>query len=180
MRIVPIQLLKARRPKRCIVKRHPNSPGADFLNDEDYLDVPYGNSGLKTTARDIAVFAQTFLNRGCYGDTRILSRGTVGEMTRNQLAGIRGGASYGLGFFVIENFRMPGLNGSLLPRGTFTHLGAGGVNFWVDPVNEIVGAYFGVQPPTDSKDYGTTAQSVLQHPDRGDMFQNMVTAAVAD
>ena len=62
-------------------------------------------------------------------------------------------------------------HGSLLPIGAFGHGGAGGCAFWVDPVNEIVGVYFEVT---------MRVTGFLEHLWNYDLFQNAVTAAVAD
>ena len=47
-----------------------------------------------------------------------------------------------------------------------------GARFWVDPVNEIVGVYLGVCTEADSQ----TGEQKTEF----DLFQNLVTAAVAD
>ena len=47
----------------------------------------------------------------------------------------------------------------------------GGCSFWVDPVNEIVGVYFGVT---------MRVTELLEQIWNYDLFQNVVTAAVAD
>lgn len=62
------------------------------------------------------------------------------------------------------------MNGVLTPQGTYGHVGHGGTCFWVDPENEIVGIYFTVLTRVDGEIEVT----------EGDLFQNMVTAAVAD
>jgi CubicO group peptidase (beta-lactamase class C family) len=62
-------------------------------------------------------------------------------------------------------------NGALPAIGSFGHVGLGGVGAWIDPINEIVGVYL----------------SVLMHRTQQfdplwtlDLFQDVVTAAVAD
>jgi YD repeat-containing protein len=60
-------------------------------------EVPYAGGGVFGTARDLAAFGQMFLNRGRYGDARVLSPTTVLEMTRDQIPRIS--ASYGAEFF---------------------------------------------------------------------------------
>lgn len=167
-----------------IVKRGPelqfNPNPAVNLDDERWLDVPLGSGGLISTAPDLAIFAQTILNGGTYGDVRLLSPASVAEMTRNQIEGIPGEgpfggfgqASYGLGLFVWAKLRWPYLNGDLAPRGTYGHGGGGGVRLWVDPVNEIVGIYLGII---------TRFHPRFEVPVTGnDLYQNMVTAAVMD
>jgi CubicO group peptidase (beta-lactamase class C family) len=120
-----------------------------------------------------------FLNRGRYGDVRVLSPAAVVQMTRNQIPGISGRydgevfpeVSWGLGWSVLGEKKAE-RDGSLRSAQSFDHGGGGGVFLWVDPVYEIVGAYFSVVlrvlPPFDNHDWNT------------DLFMNMVTAAVVD
>jgi len=122
---------------------------------------------------DMAIFGQMFLNRGRYGEMRILSPAAVAEMTRNQIPGVSAQdageffpeASWGFGWSIHGNKRALEY-GSLYAPQAFDHIGAGGVFFWVDPVYEIVGVYFSV---------------VLdQSKSCRDLFMNAVTAAVVD
>jgi CubicO group peptidase (beta-lactamase class C family) len=61
--------------------------------NEVFLTSPYGDrkvrhapgGGLFTTAPDLALFAQMFLNKGALGGRRYLSEASVAEMTRNQV-----------------------------------------------------------------------------------------------
>ena len=149
------------------------------LNSREMEETPWADRGLYSTARDLAVYGQTFLNGGSYGSARILSRPSVVEMTRNQIPGMRvqwraqayKEASYGFGWFTRSNEKWRYLDGSLPPLGGFHHYGMGGTLLWVDPTTEIVGVYLSVN---------------LEHtPDFeplwcADLFQNAVTAAVAD
>jgi CubicO group peptidase (beta-lactamase class C family) len=136
-----------------IALRPEEAVGASILNLRGLQEEPYAGSGAYGTAQDLAIFGQMFLNQGSYGDVRILSPATVAEMTRNQIPGIsaRWGeesfpeACWGLGW------RVPGNNrgirdGSLRSGRSFEHGGFGGVALWVDPVYELVGAYFSVVP----------------------------------
>ncbi len=58
------------------------------LNSRELQALPAACAGVYSTARDMAIFGQMFLNRGSYGDARILSPASVREMTRNQIPGI--------------------------------------------------------------------------------------------
>ena len=99
-------------------------------------------------------------------------------MTRNQIPGMgiswHGGlykASYGYGWFVQSSEKWKYASGSLSPIESFGHGGMGGVIFWVDPANEIIGVYFSVlMRRTEQYD------PIWNY----DLFQNAVTAAVAD
>jgi CubicO group peptidase (beta-lactamase class C family) len=126
-----------------------------------------------------ATFAQMLLNKGRYGDARILHPITVAQMTRNQIPGVHAEvfnrkhveAGWGYGANMIEIQRWPWFDGSLVPDGAFTHGGGGGTSFWVDPVRELLGVYFSFcnirDPVTDEYMWDF------------DLFQNMATAAVA-
>ena len=154
---------------------------ADFpgLDSAVWREVPHTFGGLFSTARDLAVFGQMFLDGGTHGGVRVLSRPAVSEMTRNQIPGLevefmlnrRFEASYGYGWFVASNAKWRYLNGALPAQGTFSHLGLGGALLWVDPVNEIVGVYLEVLMKISSR---------LDLLANQDLFQDAVTAAVAD
>lgn len=140
---------------------------------------PWGNNGLNTTAFDLATFAQMFLNKGVYAGRKYLSKPAINEMTRNQIPGIEATfgprsveASWGLGWMVQSNNRWRWGNGSLNPVGTFSHGGAGGHYFWIDPINEVIGVYLSVCLDIDEEQ--------AEHHWNADLFQNMVTAAVMD
>src|SRR5215831_13800342 len=78
------------------------------LETREYQERPGAAGGVYSTAMDMAIFGQMFLNRGSYGEVRILSSAAVAEMTRNQIPGIsaqfRGEffpeASWGLGWSI--------------------------------------------------------------------------------
>ena len=100
-------------------------------------------------------------------------------MTRNQIPGISARlhdeffpeASWGLGWSVLGSKKAL-RDGSLRSAQSFDHGGAGGVLLWVDPVYELVGAYFSVVlrqlPLFDNPEWNA------------DLFMNMATAAVVD
>ena len=164
-----------------LVRRGPDRPFTEGtpvnLDDPAWLDIPWGYGGLLSNARDLAVFGQTFLNGGTYGEFRLLSRASVVEMTRNQIPGLRAqfgpfdfDASYGYGFFVQGSSRGP-MNGGITPEGSFSHAGQGGTRFWVDLENEIVGVYLAVCTKVDPE----TGFQFSDFP----LFQDMVTASAA-
>ncbi|MHB8574761.1 MAG: serine hydrolase domain-containing protein [Dehalococcoidia bacterium] len=110
---------------------------------------PSASQGAYTSAHDLATFGQMYLNRGRYGDVRLLSPATVAEITRNQIPGISAElvweympeASWGYGWSIQGNGKPKYFGGSLQPTETFIHSGASGASLWVDPVHEIVGIY---------------------------------------
>jgi CubicO group peptidase (beta-lactamase class C family) len=168
----------------CVVRRPVDGPlGNDQevfnLNHPTVLDMPWGGGGMLGTARDLAVFGQTFLNGGEYGGRRLVSPASAQAMTTNQIPGIGvqmmghsiPEGSWGYGFMVQGNDRWPWDHGALQPIGSFYHQGMGGVSFWCDPLNEIVGVFLSVWSHFDMA-------KMEAHWDF-DLFQNMVTASVA-
>ena len=148
------------------------------LGTREHEELPWASGGVYSTAMDMAIFAQMFLNRGSYGDARILSPASVSEMTRNQIPGIgsRFGdeffpeASWGLGWGIRGNKKALRYGSPHSPE-TFSHQGAGGAFFWVDPVYDLVGVYFSVVlEMIDS----------LRSKTGFDLFMNAVTAAVVE
>jgi CubicO group peptidase (beta-lactamase class C family) len=162
-----------------IVHRPLDAFAAQFLDSRQLQDEPFASGGAFGSALDLATFGQMFLNRGCYGDVRLLSPATVAAVTRNHIPGISAlfsgqvfpEASWGLGWDILGEKKAE-RDGSLRSTRTFQHGGLGGVFLWVDPVYEIVGAYFSVVlrllPAFGNLDWNA------------DLFMNMVTAAVVD
>jgi CubicO group peptidase (beta-lactamase class C family) len=157
----------------------PEGPFFQGQGSRQMQETPYAGAGLFTTPSDMVIFGQTFLNGGRYGSARVLSPAAVRAMTRDQIPGI--GArffskviehgSWGYGWAVASTEKFKYFDGSLQPLGTICHPGAGGQNFWVDPENEIVGAYFEVSTRvTDDYEFLWNF----------DLFQNAITAAVSD
>jgi CubicO group peptidase (beta-lactamase class C family) len=163
-----------------IVRRPLDAPYATTgpipgLETRDFQERPNAAAGVYSTAMDMAIFGQMFLNRGSYGEVRILSPAAVAEMTHNQIPGI--GAQYRGEFFPVGSWgfgwsihgNKKALKwGSLYSPQAFDHNGAGGVYLWVDPVYEIVGVYFSV------------ALERIDDLRYHDLFTNAVTAAVVD
>jgi CubicO group peptidase (beta-lactamase class C family) len=166
-----------RRPEKLtqrLVCRSPSAPLAAFI--ASFTSAGWGDVGVFSTALDMAVFGQAFLNQGSYGGTRMLSPATVREMTRNQIPGIgaafRGEfhaeASWGYGWG-IKGYEKWRNMAALASSQVFWHSGASGACLWIDPVSEVVAAYFSV-PLLPTADGG--------YDWRGDAFMDMVTAAV--
>jgi serine-type D-Ala-D-Ala carboxypeptidase len=151
------------------------SNGFDCL---EFQEMPLACAGIYSTLHDMALFGQMFLNQGGYGDVDILSPVTVREMTRNQVPGIGAQAgdvyfpesTWGLGWNLCGNKRTRD-EGTLRSPETFSFSGSGGIQFWIDPVQELVGVYFSVVVELDGK--GHPIWPV-------DLFMNAVTAAVVD
>jgi CubicO group peptidase (beta-lactamase class C family) len=163
-----------------VAKRPADGPLA-YIDGREFQETPWAAIGAHSTAMDLAVFGQMFLNQGLYGDTRILSPVTVTEMTRNQIPGISSQfvdeyfleAGTGFSWFIRENKKVVIYGETLQSAKTFVHSGAGGVALWVDPVYEIVGCYFSV-------DLGPITLAQAYRYGCADLFINAVTAAIVD
>ena len=159
----------------------PGNPFWQGLNSRQVQETPFAGAGVFSTPLDIAAFAQCFLDAGRHGDTRILSPATVRAMTRNQIPGIPARlldfhapeASWGYGWTVESPVKWEGYNGSLWSLGSFSHSGAGGIVFWVDPAQEVVGVYFEVAKLWEEA--GTMGMEW-----KADLFQNAIMAAIED
>jgi len=173
----PVDVAPQRRVRRAPEPDLPTD-ATDLAHETERLY--WGSGGVETTAHDLAVFGQMFLNRGRYGDARILSPAGVAAMTRNQIPGIGAEfygqvfpeASFGYGWSVHGD--KTGMCGGLYSARAFEHWGRGGSYFWVDPDLAIVGVYL-----------SATAWSLdtVVHwfrYNRADLFQDAVTAAVSE
>jgi CubicO group peptidase (beta-lactamase class C family) len=163
-----------------IAKRPPDTP-LSWIDGEKFQDTPWAYCGAYSTAMDMAVLGQMYLNGGIYDETRVLSPVTVAEMTRNQIPGVASRfvdevfpeAGMGFSWFVRENKKAVAYGETLQSSKTFCHGGAGGVFIWMDPVHEIVGCYFSVDrnPITLAEAYKYS---------RADLFINAVTASIVE
>jgi CubicO group peptidase (beta-lactamase class C family) len=168
-----------------VVQRAPDLPFATGLppypgsGSRAMQELPDAQMGVYSTPLDLAVFGQAILNRGRYGDARILSPAAVAAMTRNQIPGVRARlvnyeaehASWGYGFAIASPTKWKYWDGSLQPLGTLSHSGGGGTGLWIDPAHELVGVYFEVT---------TRLSADHEHLWNFDLFQNAITAAVDD
>jgi CubicO group peptidase (beta-lactamase class C family) len=86
-----------------------------------------GHAGVFSTADDLAVLAQTFLNGGSYRGARILKKSSVTAMITNLNQAFPGN-DHGLGFELNQRWYMGGLSG---PR-TVGHTGYTGTSLVID------------------------------------------------
>ncbi|MEV5964853.1 serine hydrolase [Kribbella sp. NPDC051952] len=86
-----------------------------------------GHAGVFSTADDLAVLAQAFLNGGSYGGARILKESSVTAMITNFNQAFPGN-DHGLGFELNQRWYMGGLSG---PR-TAGHTGYTGTSIVID------------------------------------------------
>jgi CubicO group peptidase (beta-lactamase class C family) len=133
-----------------------------------------GGGGFYSTALDMAVFGQAFLDRRRAG-ARILGPAAMEEMITNQIPGVPGvlideshdEASWGYGWGIACHEKWSYF--PTHPPGTFQHGGLSGVYLWCDPTNDVVGAYFSAVTKE-------IAPEILLWP--LDLFVNTVTAAI--
>ena len=106
-----------------------------------------GGGGLVSTAADYARFAQMLLDGGALDGARVLSRKTVELMTMNHLPPAmcpfvppswpcRTGYGMGLGVRMVTDVAQTETLGSV---GSYTWQGAASTDFWVDPVEQLIG-----------------------------------------
>lgn len=93
-----------------------------------------GNAGLFSTAADMAIFCQMYLNKGSYGSTRILSKAIVELATQDHTAHLND--SRGLGW-VLKSHRRWSSAGDLFSPNSYGHTGFTGTSIWVDPDRQL-------------------------------------------
>jgi len=116
-------------------------------NSKWFRGLTLGSSCAYSTAKDMAVFCQMFLNGGEYGGSRVLSSKTVQLMTHNHtpslkeksLDGILRPTAWGLGW-PLRGTRESFI-GELLSPSAYAHAGAGGTLIFVDPKRELAGVF---------------------------------------
>jgi len=162
----------------CLVRRADEAPFAS-LNQPDMNGWRRGAGAAYSTALDLAVFTQTFLNGGGYGGARVLSRATIVQATRNQIPGIISHwageyfpeASWGYGWDVQGDKEVVQWS-SLLSPAAFSHSGASMSVAWADPAYDLVGVYLSVLPRRISRWRRGDWQA--------DLFANAVVASIVD
>ncbi|MBL7201547.1 MAG: serine hydrolase [Anaerolineae bacterium] len=93
-----------------------------------------GHAGLFSTAWEVAVLGQTYLNGGCYDGVRVLSPGTVAEMTRVHVD--PGDNPRALAW--LQRSRQGSSSGRWFGPRSYGHTGYTGTSLWVDPDRALV------------------------------------------
>jgi CubicO group peptidase (beta-lactamase class C family) len=89
-----------------------------------------GHAGLFSTAGDMAIYAQTLLNQGAYGDRRIWSARTVQAFTTKQTkAGTRA-----IGW---DTPASRSSSGDYFSARSYGHTGFTGTSIWIDPERDL-------------------------------------------
>jgi CubicO group peptidase (beta-lactamase class C family) len=113
-----------------------------------------GGGCLASTASDYMRFALMLLNKGAYGEARVLGRKTAEYMLMNQLAPdvknlianadpSREGYGFGLGLAVRTDAARGRILGS---AGDFNWPGASGTNWWADPKEDLAVVFMAHSP----------------------------------
>jgi CubicO group peptidase (beta-lactamase class C family) len=136
----------------------PNDPDTGRPQSMMALDKPLkfecGGGCLASTAGDYMRFALMLLNKGQYGDARILARKTAEYMLSNQLGPdvknlignadpTRADYGFGLGLAVRTT---PGVVRMMGSVGDFSWPGASGTNWWADPKEELAVVFMAHSP----------------------------------
>ncbi|MNO48019.1 Esterase EstB [compost metagenome] len=158
-----------------VVRRAPEAACAEWVGSEYNLNSVSAGGGAYSTAMDLAVFGQMFLNGGIYNGVRILSPVTVKEMTRNQIPGVSSQyrdevfpeAYWGYGW-AINGTKRDG--GDLFSPEAYSHWGAAGPFLCVDPIYQTVTVHLSVE-----LDHQKPFKNMYV-----DYFNNTVLAAITD
>lgn len=138
-RLVPTEFCAWRR-RRCVGEVHDENAAS--------LGGVAGHAGLFSTAWEVAVLGQTYLNGGSYGSARILARQTVAKMTRVQVN--LGDNPRGLAW--LQRSREGSSSGQWFGPRSYGHTGFTGTSLWVDPDRALIVAlltnrvYYGRDP----------------------------------
>ncbi|WP_405175935.1 serine hydrolase domain-containing protein [Paenibacillus sp. FSL H8-0261] len=158
-----------------VVRRAPEAACAEWVDSEYNLNSVSAGGGAYSTAMDLAVFGQMFLNGGIYNGVRFLSPVTVKEMTRNQIPGVSSKyrdevfpeAYWGYGW-AINGSKRDG--GDLFSPEAYSHWGAAGPFLCVDPIYQTVTVHLSVE-----LDHQKPFKNMYV-----DYFNNTVLAAITD
>lgn len=89
-----------------------------------------GHAGLFSTAQEMAIIMQMYLNGGTYGGKQFFQKETVNEFTKTQYSGGRRGAGFD---------KIPSSTNCKCPSDqSFGHYGFTGTMVWADPKHELV------------------------------------------
>ncbi len=116
-----------------------------------------GHAGIFTTARDLARFAQMFLNEGELDGMRVFKNETVREMTSNQTPSLD--VKRGLGWDIDSGYSKP--RGKLFPIGSYGHTGFTGTAIWIDPASKSFWVFLSNRVHPNGKGNVLTLQTTL-------------------
>jgi CubicO group peptidase (beta-lactamase class C family) len=130
-------------------------PGTTYDWPAEIEGKVWASSTLWSTAFDMGIFLQTFLNRGSYGDLQLLSPASIDAMAQSQVEGIPREKVNGIttppsgyGWFLLEGLQFPNYP-KKLSKSSYGHSGASGAFIWVDPEYDLIGAFLFVKIKED-------------------------------
>jgi len=144
-----------------------------------------GCDGVFSTARDVAIFCQTFLNGGCYGGASILTTASVAQMVANQTPQVTAAATdlsplanllftpKGYGFELATHRFSTG--GMRLSSRSYGKTGGAGTFLWVDPRRRVFGVLLtshGLPVPFDERGWN----ELLDRTAPGELFDGVIRA----
>jgi CubicO group peptidase (beta-lactamase class C family) len=143
------------RPEPGGLSRAPDESRMDAQGE--FVDGPRialsGGAGLLSTPHDYFRFLEMLSNGGLTRDgEQLLSPKSIELMTVSHTGNLefRPGTGFGLGFEVVEDL---GERGKLGSEGEFRWGGAYGTTYWIDPVEDLIVAYFTqIRPKGDLDD----------------------------
>jgi CubicO group peptidase (beta-lactamase class C family) len=135
--------------RRQVIHGYVHDPSAAMLGGLS------GNAGLFSTASDLGILGQMWLNGGTYGGRRYLNEGTIKMFSATQPENHRG-----LGF---DKAAARNLNAPSAPASTYGHTGFTGCVMWIDPENEIVYVFLSNRLHPNVKNWQILGQKVLQN-----------------
>lgn len=127
-----------------------------------------GHAGLFSTAADLLLYGQMWLNGGQLGGRRLLSQATVRAATTEQTAGLDDRRAIGW----LLKTRDYASSGDLFTWKAYGHTGFTGTSLWVDPELELVAVLLTnrVHPTRDNPAFLSVRAR----------FHNLVAAAIED
>lgn len=113
--------------RKQLIKGYVHDPGAAMLGGVG------GHAGIFSSAEDLAVVMQLFLNKGSYGGLQILQPDVVEEFTKKQFPSNRRGAGFDKPVTSLDG----GPTCDKVSLESYGHSGFTGTIVWADPVHNI-------------------------------------------
>jgi CubicO group peptidase (beta-lactamase class C family) len=156
-----------------VVRRPQNFPPA-HLNVRERIPAAMPQGGLSSTAWDLAVFAQMFLNGGAYAAKRVLSPASIAQMTLDQVPVVLAhmpGETYshpasGLGWWINVPQAARTFHAAQLSNAAFAHAGSGGSLVCADPAREMLVVWLSVLSGPDFSKPNLVVDALVESVDK--------------
>ena len=149
---------------RVVERIPPEGKKVNWMSSTGCFSHMGGCCSVSTTAYDLAIFGQMFLNGGVYNGVRVLSKKSVELMTTNQIPGVP--AVYGAETFREAawgmGFNTHGVQNKYPSARAFSHGGYAGSYLLVDPVYDIVVVILKALHFLKQEDYGGVLEAVIE------------------